>query len=74
METKIKNLAMHTSILKEIWNYFEELYSERNNLNIEFLSIFMIYSRIRRATKLEMNSVSPINQLMDLLAKSLGRS
>ena len=36
MELKIKDLVMHTSTLKEMWNYLEELYSERNNFNKAF--------------------------------------
>ena len=33
MEPKIQDLAIHTSTMKGMWNYLEELYSEKNDLN-----------------------------------------
>lgn len=32
MEPKIQDMVMHTSTMKEMWNYLE-LYSDKNNLN-----------------------------------------
>jgi len=36
MEPKVQDMVMHTSTVKEMWNYLEELYSGKNNLNRAF--------------------------------------
>ena len=35
-EPKIQDLVMHMLTVKEMWNYLDELYSEKNNLNRAF--------------------------------------
>lgn len=39
MELKIQDLVMHISIVKEMWNYLEELYLRKNNRNKTFDAI-----------------------------------
>lgn len=39
MELKIQDLVMHISIVKEMWNYLEELYLGKNNRNKTFDAI-----------------------------------
>ena len=36
LEQKVQDVAMHTSIEKEIWECLEELYSGSNNLNMVY--------------------------------------
>ena len=36
MKLSIQDLMMHMSIMKEMWNYLEELYLGKNNLNRAF--------------------------------------
>lgn len=50
MESNIQDLVMHTSIVKEMWNYLDELYLGKNNF-IELLILFLRCSEVRRATK-----------------------
>ena len=36
MDLKIQDLVMHTSVVKEMWDYLEKLYLGKNNLNRVF--------------------------------------
>lgn len=50
MDPKIQDLVMYTLTMKEMQNYFEELYSEKNNLNSDFNVIQEMF-RSKRTTK-----------------------
>ena len=56
IEPKIQDLVMHTSTLKEIWNYLEELYSGKNNLNRVFDVIHEMFQS-KRAIKSCLNTM-----------------
>jgi len=47
-EPKIQDLVMHISIVKKMWNYLEELHSEKNNLYRAFNIIQEMFQSKKR--------------------------